>query len=362
MANVGFLPVPLAATAKPRKPRENPPRISRTSIDRASFDMLRLYRTNLEVRFRCVDELSLQTENQKRTHAIVSETLKRWGETKATERELEWDEAYKVERMIDLLLGGTQLRQEIRIRLDELAAERASEAEHLRAEYEMLVAPSTGNPSPAADDALLRSFLLRVMEILHWYAKKKYLARPIRKEATKNILLCVIVAFLLVVAPYVAINFDFVPTDKLTRWWSLFALYTALVSGLLGAFFSRLIMLQRHGENMTFNEVFLQRELSYTLLRAGVGMCGALIVYFFLKSGIVDGALFPKFDKLAMEFVQVPDGTVPMTFVVPSKDLALLTVWCFLAGFSEILVPSILVGTERQFCDAATPKPRGAAK
>jgi len=63
-----------------------------------------------------------------------------------------------------------------------------------------------------------------------------------------------------------------------------------------------------------------------------------------------------------MEFVRVPDGTVPMTFVVPSKDLALLTVWCFLAGFSEILVPSILAGTERQLSETTAQSPNTARK
>src|SRR5882757_1748338 len=35
-----------------------------TAISRAGFDMLRLYRSNLEVRLRCIDEMSLQTENR----------------------------------------------------------------------------------------------------------------------------------------------------------------------------------------------------------------------------------------------------------------------------------------------------------
>ena len=50
-----------------------------------------------------------------------------------------------------------------------------------------------------------------------------------------------------------------------------------------------------------------------------------------------------------MEWVQVPDKS--MSFVIPSKDLALMTVWCFLAGFSEVLVPNLLTGAERQFAD-----------
>src|SRR5262249_3082766 len=248
----------------------------------------------------------------------------------------------------------------------------------------------------------------------HWSMRKKYLARPIRKEATKNILYCLLVAFVLLIAPYVYLNIDFVgapaaPGDSaatttaqserhaagtttvamasdnktvsdasppvlgtvvppnvpatpsapasrppLSKWWSMFALWTALTSGLLGAFFSRLITVQRQFASMTLEDVFLHRELSYSLLRAGVGVCGALIVYFFLQSGIVNGALFPEFPKIAIEWVQPPDGALPMIFVSPSKALALLTFWCFLAGFSEALVPSILSNAERQLGDAAT--------
>jgi hypothetical protein len=84
-------------------------------------------------------------------------------------------------------------------------------------------------------------------------------------------------------------------------------------------------------------------------------MCGALIVYFFLKSGLVDGALFPKFNQLAMELV-LTEGKLHMAFVVPSRDLALLTVWCFVAGFSEALAPSILAGAERQLSGSSGPR------
>jgi hypothetical protein len=67
-------------------------------------------------------------------------------------------------------------------------------------------------------------------------------------------------------------------------------------------------------------------------------------------------ALFPKFDQVRIDFVVAPGpGAVLMTFVMPSTSLALLTFWCFLAGFSEGLVRNVLAGAERQLADAASP-------
>jgi len=321
-------------------------------ITRAGFDMLRLYRTNLEVRLRCIDESSLQTESQKRTYASLAEFLDPHKEKAATESEAAWDDAYRAERMIEMLLSGIQLRQEIAARLDELAFEQAVEAARFRVQYDA-IAKASSDTNSAADDTVLRGLLLRIMERLHWHAKKRYLCRPIRKQATKNILYCMLFAFALAILPYVAIWLDFHGGRELSTYWTLFALYTALVSGLLGAFFSRLLTIQRDWNGMSLDEVFLHREFSYSLLRAGVGVCGALVMFFFFKSGLINGAIFPKFENMAMEWINTANNS--MSFVVPSKDLALVTVWCFLAGFSESLVPSILSSTERQMSEGAGP-------
>jgi hypothetical protein len=334
-------------------------RMGRASVDRGSLYMLHLYRSNLEVRLQCIDRASL-SESQKEIYATVVATLKSFNQPGAIVRGYEWDETYKVERLIALLLSGSQLRQEISARLQELAGQSLAESDSLRRDYEALLKSPGDNQQTAADDGVLRSFLVRVMEALHWNAKKKYLARPIRKQATKIILYGVIISFMLLILPYVLLNFG--KPGQEGPWWSLFALYTALTAGLLGAFFSRLITIQRGWASMAIDEVFVQREISYTLLRAGVGMCGALVVYFFLRSEFVKGPLFPEFENVAIRFVRIiGDENVNMAFVMPSKDLALLTFWCFLAGFSEALVPNILASTVKQLSDASAAPPKAGA-
>src|SRR6266853_1170185 len=95
------------------KPSEG--QVKKPSEDGASFHMLGLYRTNLGVRLRTIDETSLVTDNQKKIYAAVTETLN------APAHDLDWDHIYTAESLIGLLYGGDELRQEIGARLQELA-------------------------------------------------------------------------------------------------------------------------------------------------------------------------------------------------------------------------------------------------
>jgi hypothetical protein len=321
-----------------------------SSVDLASYYMLRLYRINLELRLRNIDISCLHSEHQKKNFETVAELLRAPIPTRVSAPGDEWDEMYKAESLISLLLGGRELREEISTRLQELATHDLGRADELRRAYEQLVKPSGDSP-PEADDAVLRSLLLRVMEALHWSEKRKYLARPIRKEATKNTFYGVLIAFSLLLAPYLVLNLGSI--DDLARWWSLFPLYTALVAGLCGAFFSRAMAVKQRWSEMSLDEVFLHREVSFMILRAGIGVCGALIVYLFLMLEPVAGAMFPVTEKMAINFADVTlTENIRMSYLKPSKDLALLMFWCFLAGFSEALVPNILANTESQLTQA----------
>jgi hypothetical protein len=328
-----------------------------TSGDRASYHMLQLYWTNLEVRLQSIDQEAL-SDHQRQIFAKIADMLGAPVQDRETDAGPEWDEIYKIERLSALLFNGAQLRQEIAHRLAELADQNVPGSECFRREYEAITGPAHDGQSPGGDDGVLRAFLLRVTEALQWAAKKKYLASPIRKEATKKILLGVFGAFVMLIVPYVLLSLNF-KAGAVGAWWSHLTLYTAVISGGLGAFFSRLIVLQRDWPNMSLEEVCLHNEWSYALLRAGVGMCGALILYYFLVSGLMEGSMFPHVEKFGINLLVVEPPGVEMAFATPTEDFALLTVWCFLAGFSELLVPGLLAKTERQFGQTGT-APNGA--
>ena len=136
-----------------------------------------------------------------------------------------------------------------------------------------------------------------------------------------------------------------------------YGLFTAVTFGILGALFSRFIMLQSGNTAVPVDEAAAYYSQRYViLLRIFIGMVGAIIVYFFLASGLVSRGPHPHIQSLtfvastpllqavaglpgtaptvAPDLYTVP-GTATKTAMVPGRDFALLIVWSFLAGFSE---------------------------
>jgi hypothetical protein len=337
-------PAEYSGSAAPARERDE------GSEDYASYAMLQLYRTNLEVRLQCIDQSTL-SEHQRQVAASVAQSLRAlpWGGS--ADHRPEWDEVYRLERLIAVLFNGAELRQENLRRLNDLADAKAPEAERLRQEYAALTGAGRDGQAPAVSDGVLRNFLLGSIEALQRVALRRSLAQPLRQAATKKILVCLVVTFGLLLLPCVLLSLDFspYPNHALNPAWSHFGLYTALLSGALGAFFSRLMILQRDWPTMALEELCCHAEWTYSLLRAGVGMCGAVILYYLFQAGLIDSSLFPHVDKVGLRVVPVQPPAVHMAFTVPSKDLALLMVWCLVGGFSDVLIPGLLAKTERQF-------------
>ena len=186
------------------------------------------------------------------------------------------------------------------------------------------------------------------MEAIHWQSKRKFMSRKMRGQATRRTLLIGLMGLLLALWPYFAPSSMLAATTGSSDFWTHFALYTALTFGFLGALFSRLITLQTQWSAIAL-ELSNARSYHYIVLRASIGVLGALVVYFFLQSGLVEGSVFPKFKDLTLNtFNQADEPRWPTRLILPSLNLALLIMWSFIAGFSESLVPTVLSNTERQ--------------
>lgn len=134
-----------------------------------------------------------------------------------------------------------------------------------------------------------------------------------------------------------------------------YGLIIAAVSGMLGAAFFMLVEFQTKvstsGDLADIREMW---TMLFVLARCIVGVGAASILYFFFKSGLLEGNLWPDLQQLGFVLVEkgyeIDGRRVELIDagrkVVPNGDFALLVVWSFLAGWSQKLVPNLLLATE----------------
>jgi uncharacterized integral membrane protein len=121
-------------------------------------------------------------------------------------------------------------------------------------------------------------------------------------------------------------------------------LIVALASGFFGATFSMLVQTHRRTAEGTLEDLSSACAWRTLIVRASVGLGGAAILYFFFRSGLLDGNLWPDLRELGYD----PLASGGSDRIVPNQHWCLLVIWCFLAGFSETLVPNILTKTEQK--------------
>ena len=112
-----------------------------------------------------------------------------------------------------------------------------------------------------------------------------------------------------------------------------------IASGFFGANFSMLVNLKTQLAIASLEDLKILHRQGYIFARSCIGGGAALIIYFLLQSNlignVVSESLTPKFP--------ITDYSIESY-----KNISILIIWSFLAGFSEMLVPSLLIGIERK--------------
>lgn len=253
----------------------------------------------------------------------------------ADEDHWSWNRAYEVEQLFVDLYDDETLRTELACRVREAGPVLRPPAGAWYQEQLGKRKSSTGR----------RALLGRLINDLQWRYTVNEARRGYTKEITGRtgrVFVCVVGLFL-IWALIASLGSDEVPPGD----WKL--LFLVASAGGWGAVFSMLTGLRGRLDASSFDDLKLSRSWWMLTARALIGLAAALVLLFFFVGGLLEGSLFPD---MSPEKVVVAEG-VTKCFLA-QKDIALLIVWSFLAGFSERLVPSLLAHTENRL-NSATP-------
>lgn len=302
----------------------------------------------------------LGPEESERRKAIVEriEALLRSNEGLST-----WRDAFEAEQLICFLQTGSLVDEDIRNRLAEADSKRLpGTADRVIRHAEM------AGRSPPADDAEKQALLFALVCDLQRLAQKNYQIRQLRLGAVHFVMIVAFIAILVTAVPLLIYVVHARGGFDHEQWPATFVasfpnygLFSAVSFGILGALFSRFIVLQSSEVGVPIDEATAYYSRRYILLRVFIGTVAAIIVYFFVGSGLIEGSVVPDIRQLTSS--SSPPASTPEPFLtwlgteskvfVPGKNFALLVIWSFLAGFSEQLVPNLLNNTAGRIASAS---------
>jgi len=301
--------------------------------------------------------------------------------------EVSWERAYRMERLLVFIRSRSKLLIEVERRVAESEGLKLPSAPKYRAQLNAVdadekaaiaaaleAARTRANAAQGADVSQLdsvaaqararaevvkaqadnqrRAILSAALDDLQWFYQQRILKRKALWDSGRNLVAFGIVSLLFVGVPFIVFLWG-----KFTGWTSIelikffpnFGLFTAMSFGVLGAFFSRLISL-KFTDEMTVEDAENRYGLVSLLIRAAVGMFGAMIIYFLLGTELLGQTVKPKFTELgfAPKAVVTMFSEKPLEILLPTASWCLLVIWSFLAGFSERLVPDSLARAEGQ--------------
>jgi hypothetical protein len=241
-----------------------------------------------------------------------------------------WTNAYAIEQLLVHLYDDATLVSELRVRAQESKGT-------LRPSLADYYATEAANATQSADER--RALLSRLVNDLQW----RYTVNEVKRGYTKEITLAtgqLFIFSLLTFAFAVLLAFCF----PVLREIDLHLVVPAILAGSWGAAFSMLSSLRDRLDASDLDALKVLRGRWVLGSRMLIGAGAASVLYFFFVSGFVSGPAFPELK---------PPAGAPKAWL---ETFALLVVWCFIAGFSERLIPGLLASTEARLDTSSGPE------
>ncbi len=177
-----------------------------------------------------------------------------------------------------------------------------------------------------------RSLLLRLQSELHAFYLKRSEQRKLARLSrirTAFIFLAGVAAFLLSLL-YCFFSEHSPSSDMIV---------VVIATGFFGASFSMLINLRTQLASASLEDLKVLHRQEYISARSCIGIGAALFIYFLIQSNFMGTIVSENL---------IPDLPVTDDSTDSYRNISLLIIWSFLAGFSEMLVPNLLTGIERR--------------
>lgn len=269
-------------------------------------------------------------------------------------KEHNWDNASAIEQMLAPMYNETELDIEIRLNLVEVERRLSLEvSQFFNDEYAFLTESADSLDKKNGKLNLLCNIYKKLQISYDLEEQKKYLLSSIRFSTSVAFLISIIIFFV----------FDNIQVmDMLAHIWhegdgtpllpadkSEFTV-AAFTAGWMGSCFSMLVRM-KGGDitQLSIAELAAIKRMDNLISRSLIGMVSGLLILYAFEGQFIQGVMFPELSfNTAGVFMQDDNSSWTR-----NKAHAMLVFWCFLAGFSEKMVPDLLGRAEKQSTESA---------